>query len=279
MQGALARVETAASDSPSLPVLARRLLSPSSAPAHLRMDRLGVDSRLVRVSFSLGRLRALSPCELEVARWANEGHPNPAIASLRQTSIHTVARHMANLLAKLHIGARLDLATIPELNAWAPPRLQIPANDGAGNAWLSAKGLAVDPQEVASIWCEMAAGQWVALSSIDTAALTHVMLRRVSGAPVAWAALQTRERDVLDLVARRFAQKVIAIKLGLAPSTVSAALRSARSRLGFTSFGRLVRAYCAAREVLDETSQGFGDPSLPGATQERTLLGGQPVRQ
>jgi len=239
----------------------------------------GVDSRLVRVSFSLGPLRALSPCELEVARWANEGHANPAIASLRQTSIHTVARHMANLLAKLRIGARLDLATIPELSAWAPPCLQIPANDGASHAWLSAESLAIDPQEVLSLWREMAAGQWVALSSIDTAALTHVMLRRVSAAPAPWAALRTRERHVLDLVARRFAQKVIAIKLGLAPSTVSAALRSARSRLGFTSFGRLVRAYCAVREVLDETSPGFGDPSLPGATQERTLLRGQTARE
>jgi DNA-binding CsgD family transcriptional regulator len=260
MQAALAWAGTARATA-TLPAHTQRWVAPSDRPAQLHMRVLDGDTHFVRVGFSLGRLGMLSPCELEVARWANTGHSNPAIASLRQTSIHTVARHMANLLAKLRIGARLDLATIPELNAWAPPGLKILANDAAHDSWLSAEGVLVEPQDVTRMWREMAAGQWAAVASVDAPSLTYVTMRRVSGRSVPWTSLKARERDVLSLVARRVAQKVIAIKLGLAPSTVSAALHSSCSRLGFASFGQLVRAYCATLEVIEETNRGFGAPA------------------
>jgi DNA-binding CsgD family transcriptional regulator len=71
-------------------------------------------------------------------------------------------------------------------------------------------------------------------------------LRRATSTTVDWRALTAREHSVLSMVAAGAAQKVVAIKLRMAPSTVSAALGSARRRLGFPSFGRLVRAFCAA---------------------------------
>jgi hypothetical protein len=39
-------------------------------PPRLHMRTLDCDPQVVRVSFYLGRLRVLSRCELEVARWA-----------------------------------------------------------------------------------------------------------------------------------------------------------------------------------------------------------------
>jgi DNA-binding CsgD family transcriptional regulator len=55
----------------------------------------------------------------------------------------------------------------------------------------------------------------------------------------------------LALVAAGFPQKIIAMKLGLSPATVSSALDIARRRLGFASLGRLLRAYCAAVDLAD----------------------------
>jgi DNA-binding NarL/FixJ family response regulator len=80
-------------------------------------------------------------------------------------------------------------------------------------------------------------------------------MRRTSSKTVEWAALNVQQRSVLDLVARGVAQKVIAMKLGLAPSTVSARLHAVRRRLGFASFAQLVRAYCAARDVIEHMGQ------------------------
>src|SRR5271155_3794747 len=76
-------------------------------PPHLYMRTLDCDPQVVRVSFYLGRLRVLSRCELEVARWASDGYSNAAIAELRETSIQTVTRQMTCVLSKLGLGARL----------------------------------------------------------------------------------------------------------------------------------------------------------------------------
>jgi DNA-binding CsgD family transcriptional regulator len=210
------------------------------------------------VSFSLARLRALSPCELSVARWAADGRSNPAIASLRQTSIHTVARQMATVLGKLRVGARLDLATIPELGAWAPPRLAVPkpGSDPEGDdAWVSAEGLPIDRTQVGLFWREIAAGHWSPLASVDVGAVSYVAMVRTGRKTADWSTLRERERDVLGCVSRGLAQKVVAMKLGMAASTVSANLHSAQRRLGFASFARLVRAYCGARDLIEQADR------------------------
>jgi DNA-binding NarL/FixJ family response regulator len=241
--------------------IAPRLVFPSDWPPHLHIRTLDWDSHVVRVSFYLGRLRTLTRCELEVARWANAGHSNAAIASLRQTSPHTVARQVASVLSKLGLGSRLGLATIAELNAWAPPRPRMPANENdAGDSWLKADGFRIEPQEVARIWHEVASGQWSSLASADIGAVSYVAMRRVSDESPDWARLTTRERDVVELAAGGVAQKVIATNLGLARSTVSSVLAEARRRMGFMTCAQLLRAYLAARPVADERTS---PPSAP----------------
>ena len=61
-----------------------------------------------------------------------------------------------------------------------------------------------------------------------------------------WRVLSARERDVLEMATAGTPQKVIALELGLAPSTICEALRSTRERLGFGTFADLARAYRAA---------------------------------
>lgn len=62
-------------------------------------------------------------------------------------------------------------------------------------------------------------------------------------APVDWDLLTVRELTVVARVCRGTPQKVIALEVGLAQSTVSAALRSARLRVGLGSTADLLAAY------------------------------------
>jgi DNA-binding NarL/FixJ family response regulator len=59
---------------------------------------------------------------------------------------------------------------------------------------------------------------------------------------------------VLALLADGLPLKTIAIKLGLASSTVSSAMALARRRLGFASLIQVVRAYCAMKDIIDESA-------------------------
>jgi DNA-binding CsgD family transcriptional regulator len=236
------------------PAPAPHLVFPSDWPSHLYMRAIDRDAQLVRMSFYLGRLRVLTPSELEVARWANEGHSDVAIAALRQTSRHTVARQVSSLIAKLGLGSRLGLARIPELNAWAPPRpTTLPANENdASDSWLTAEGFRLEAKEIARIWREIASGQWRPIASVDIGAVSYTTLRRVSGKSVDWARLSSREREALDLLACGDALKLIAIKLGLAPSTLSSILERARAHMGFATRAQLLRAYCVTRTALND---------------------------
>jgi DNA-binding NarL/FixJ family response regulator len=222
-------------------------------PADLRMRALSDGGHIVLVSFSLGRLMALTGAELEVARWAHAGHSNCIIARQRQTAIHTVARQMAAAIGKLGVGARLWLATIPELGAWSPRGLRFhPAGGSPLDSMRSRKGCEVEPQGAVRIWREIAAGHWSTVTGIDAGGLRHAVMNRESAKPIDWRALSPTHRGVLALIADGFPQKVIAMKLGMAPSTVSAALNATRRQLGFDSLSRLVRAYCAVRDLFDQ---------------------------
>jgi DNA-binding CsgD family transcriptional regulator len=178
---------------------------------------------------------------------------------------------MAAVMGKLGIGGRLWLATIPELSAWSPPGLGIRAPGSAPlDSLLSGRGRDVDPQDVARTWREIAAGHWSTLTGIDTGGLRHaVMTRDDSTRSHDWRMLSTTHRSVLVLMAEGFPQKAIALKLRMPPSTVSAALDSARRRLGFDSLNQLVRAYCAVRDLIDQPA----DPSR----SEASRMGADPL--
>jgi len=229
-----------------------RPLALPDRPADLYMSALDVRPRVVLVSFSLGRLTALTRAELEVARWAHAGHSNGVIARQRRTSTYTVARQMAAAMRKLGISARWCLATIPELSAFSTPGAGLRAPGGVpAQPLLAVRGLEIEPQEVARIWREIAAGQWTSLAGVDVGGLRHAVMSCEAATAIDWHVLTATHRNVLALMAAGFPQKVIAMKLGLAPSTVSGVLASAHRRLGFASLGQLLRAYCAFRDVID----------------------------
>jgi DNA-binding CsgD family transcriptional regulator len=245
----------AAREPRSPPSPLRALLAPGQ-PADLYMRALDQSGHVVLVSFSLGRLLSLTRSELDVVRWAHAGHANGVIARERQTAIHTVARQMSEAMRKLGIDARLRLAMIPELSAWSPPGLGLRAGCVPARTLPSGNGREVEPHEVARIWREIAAGQWSALAGVDAGGLRHAVTCRDAAKPVAWQVLNHLQREVLALTASGFPQKVIAMKLGLAPSTMSGALQRAHKLLGFGSLGQLLRAYCAFKDVIEFEEAG-----------------------
>ncbi len=103
------------------------------------------------------------------------------------------------------------------------------------------------------IWREIASGRCSSIAGVDAGGMRHTTMRRDCGQPVDWLALSRLQREVLAFVAGGLPQKVIAMKLGLAPSTVSSVLAAARKRLGFASQAQLLRAYCAALDPTDRT--------------------------
>jgi DNA-binding NarL/FixJ family response regulator len=206
--------------------------------------------RVVLVSFSLGKLTELTRAELEVVRWAHAGYSNGAIGLARNTASHTVARQMAEAMRKLGISARLCLSLMPELSAWSPAGPEARAPGAPVRSLPRGKGLEIDPCEAARIWREIASGQWETLAGVDAGGMRHAVLSRDSTQSIDWRALSKVHRDVLALTARGLPQKAVALKLGLAPSTISGALQAAHKRLGFASLGQLLRAYCAYEDVI-----------------------------
>jgi DNA-binding CsgD family transcriptional regulator len=181
--------------------------------------------------------------------------------------MHTVARQTSSVISKLGLGSRLGLATIAELNAWVPPCQMMSANEnGAGDSWLKADGIRVEPQEVACIWREIASEQWSQLALVDVGTVSYVAMRRASSREIQWGMLSEKERSVIDLMVQGLAQKVIAMKLGLAPSSVSSLSRSAYKRLGLRSLFQLLRAYCAFKNVINISRKAIDGPRASGAS-------------
>jgi DNA-binding CsgD family transcriptional regulator len=211
-----------------------RLLPQPGWPADLRIRTIGRDEHVILVSFSLGPLTGLTRAELEVARLANAGHANAVIAL-----------HRITIGARNH--CRADRLVADGLGEWRAPGAPM-------DSLLSATGPEVEQRRVTRISREIASGDWATLAGVDAHGMRHATMIRDSAKPVDWLVLSRLHWDVLALVAGGFAQKVIAMKLGLAPSTVSLALATARRRLGLGSLGQLVRAYCAALDPADRSA-------------------------
>jgi DNA-binding CsgD family transcriptional regulator len=86
--------------------------------------------------------------------------------------------------------------------------------------------------------------------AVDANGTRHAVVGvRLEPRAIDWPSLSPREAEVLALTACNCPAKVIAVRLGLSPTSVSSAMRSARERLGLPSNDRLVRAYCASLEI------------------------------
>jgi DNA-binding CsgD family transcriptional regulator len=114
---------------------------------------------------------------------------------------------------------------------------------GLSNAAIAAaRGTSVRTvaNQIARILREAGVGSRLALATVRE-------LAPPSGrSAVDWTVLTARQRRILALVSRGRAQKVVALELGLAQSTVSATIRAARLRIGLPSLAHLVCAYAAA---------------------------------
>jgi DNA-binding NarL/FixJ family response regulator len=112
--------------------------------------------------------------------------------------------------------------------------------------------------EAVRIWRELAGGQCQVLVATDHAGARHVVLvRRGERDPrLDWSCLSARDTRIVALASRGVPQKVIAIDLRLAASTVSQALRAARDRLGLSSLAELTRAYRAHAGDVHPAPQG-----------------------
>jgi DNA-binding NarL/FixJ family response regulator len=112
--------------------------------------------------------------------------------------------------------------------------------------------------EAERVWRELASGCRMVVSATDVAKRRYMALARVeSPTALDWRRLSEREQSVVSWAARGLAQKVVALELGLATSTVSSTLRSAREHTGFASSIAMLRAWraaaaCGALPILAE---------------------------
>ncbi|MEZ4239238.1 MAG: LuxR C-terminal-related transcriptional regulator [Myxococcota bacterium] len=90
------------------------------------------------------------------------------------------------------------------------------------------------PAEAAALWDPVVAGRWTVVEQFDVDGKRFLLARRPTG-------LTPREQQVTALVASGASNKEIAHALGLAPSTVSGALRAALRKLGLRHRLELVR--------------------------------------
>ena len=66
-------------------------------------------------------LSALSPREIEVVRLMAAGASNKLIARALRLSVHTVKRHVARMMLKLHVGSRAAAASLYRAHAGICP--------------------------------------------------------------------------------------------------------------------------------------------------------------
>ncbi|MGZ3419665.1 MAG: LuxR C-terminal-related transcriptional regulator [Polyangiales bacterium] len=99
----------------------------------------------------------------------------------------------------------------------------------------------LDEDATTSLWSEVVAGGWSVVEEFEADGRRWFVAQRASRD--FFEALTPRERTVVTRTVAGHSNKVIAIDLGLAPSTVAGHLASAMRKLGTTSRVELVRAH------------------------------------
>lgn len=97
-----------------------------------------------------------------------------------------------------------------------------------------------DPEEGVELWRGLVSGNWSLIDLFDSDGRRYVFAYR--NAPIARSApaLGRRERQVFELAARGYSNKLMAYELGLCVTTISTYLNSARRKLGCRSRLELV---------------------------------------
>lgn len=108
------------------------------------------------------------------------------------------------------------------------------------------RGEAQDPLEVTAQWRALVAGRWTLVDEFDRDGRRYIVARPNRPAPDPLKKLSARETQVVRAAAFGHSNKLIAYELGVAPSTVSACLRRAVTKLGVRDRLELIRL-CAER--------------------------------
>ncbi|MBZ0119480.1 MAG: LuxR C-terminal-related transcriptional regulator [Sandaracinaceae bacterium] len=103
-----------------------------------------------------------------------------------------------------------------------------------------------DPQRALELWKGLVSGQWSMVDHFDRDGRRYLVARKNEPAALPVPGLSRRERQVVGYAAMGRSNKHIAYTLGVAPSTVSAQLTSALSKLGVERREDLLRLLGAA---------------------------------
>lgn len=139
--------------------------------------------------------------------------------------------------------------------------LPIAAAPGAG-----AGPRLADPAEARELWQGLVEGSWSVLEGGEAEGKRFLLTRRCPPGVADPGILSARQRSVLAFAAMGHQNKYIAYRLGLAPSTVAAHLRSVCRKLGLGSRRELIGAFAA---LVGPPATG-GDPTagLPAIARE-----------
>jgi DNA-binding NarL/FixJ family response regulator len=98
----------------------RRLDAPGGAEAAALLRRLGATVSEPYEQRSTGPLSVLSPREREVFELVAQGHSNPSIGKRLFVTPKTVEHHVTNILSKLGLRSRLEIAVFAAAGAFVP---------------------------------------------------------------------------------------------------------------------------------------------------------------
>lgn len=104
-----------------------------------------------------------------------------------------------------------------------------------------------DSEAALESWHALVAGRWSLVDSFERGGRRYVVALRNDPHAPGLRALTLRERQVLGYAALGHSNKLIAYELGLAPSTVSSALKRGLARLGLVGRSELVAMACRPR--------------------------------
>ncbi|MCZ7680545.1 MAG: LuxR C-terminal-related transcriptional regulator [Sandaracinaceae bacterium] len=199
---------------------------------YLNARSFDADGRGVVIDAGVPELTRTTPQQVE--RW-------------RSVSVHLLAGLRLRRLLSEGV-ARVDERGRVEAIADSVSDEDVAAVREAATAIHAARGALRDgdPDRALELWQGLVSGLWSMVDQFDTDGRRYLVARKNEPAGFPLPGLSTRERQVVAYAVMGRSNKHIAYTLGVAPSTISAQLQSALSKLGVPSRDDLLRLVGAA---------------------------------